>query len=148
MRYIGNKENILENIYSILQSNEVQGKTFFDFFAGTTNVGRFFKSKDYQVFSSDILYLSYCLQKAYIENNSEPKFEKLLNFIPQQNTESFFSYPLEIVVGYLNTLEGVEGFIYKTIPSGTKTFLNLECILLMNGKIDAIRQQRKLKTKI
>ncbi len=64
MRYIGNKENILENIYSILQLNSVSGKTFFDFFAGTTNVGRFFKSKGYQVSSSDILYLSYCLQKA------------------------------------------------------------------------------------
>ena len=55
MRYIGNKENILENIYSILQSNEVKGKTFFDFFAGTTNVGRFFNLKGLQVFSSDIL---------------------------------------------------------------------------------------------
>ncbi|MBQ8609940.1 MAG: DNA adenine methylase [Campylobacter sp.] len=144
MRYIGNKENILENIYSILQANEVQGKTFFDFFAGTTNVGRFFKSKDYQVSSSDILYLSFCLQKAYIENNSEPKFEKLLNYIPQQNTESFFSYPLKIVVGYLNTLEGVEGFIYKNYtPSGTKELSQPRMYFIdENGKkIDAIRQQ-------
>lgn len=144
MRYIGNKENILENIYSILQANEVQGKTFFDFFAGTTNVGRFFKSKDYQVSSSDILYLSFYLQKAYIENNSEPKFEKLLNYIPQQNTESFFSYPLKIVVGYLNTLEGVEGFIYKNYtPSGTKELSQPRMYFIdENGKkIDAIRQQ-------
>lgn len=144
MRYIGNKENILENIYNILQANEVQGKTFFDFFAGTTNVGRFFKSKDYQVSSSDILYLSFCLQKAYIENNSEPKFEKLLNYIPQQNTESFFSYPLEIVVGYLNTLEGVEGFIYKNYtPSGTKELSQPRMYFIdENGKkIDAIRQK-------
>lgn len=144
MRYIGNKENILDNIYNILQSNEVQGKTFFDFFAGTTNVGRFFKSKDYQVSSSDILYLSYCLQKAYIENNSEPKFEKLLNYIPQQNIESLFSYPLESVVGYLNTLEGVEGFIYKNYtPSGTKDLSQPRMYFIdENGKkIDAIRQQ-------
>ena len=144
MRYIGNKENILENIYSILQANEVKGKTFFDFFAGTTNVGRFFKSKDYQVSSSDILYLSYCLQKAYIENNTEPKFEKLLNFIPKQNTENLFSYPLEIVAGYLNTLEGVEGFIYKNYtPAGTKDLSQPRMYFIDdNGKkIDAIRQQ-------
>ena len=96
MRYIGNKENILENIYTILQANNVSGKTFFDFFAGTTNVGRFFKSKNYQVSSSDILYLSYCLQKAYIENNSEPKFEKLLKILPESNNKSLFSTPLEI----------------------------------------------------
>ena len=45
MRFIGNKENILDNIYSILEKNSVRGKTFFDFFAGTTNVSRFFKKK-------------------------------------------------------------------------------------------------------
>ena len=130
--------NILENIYVL--TIEVH-KTFLTF-AGTTNVGRF-QIKDYQVSSSDILYLSYCLQKL-IENNSEPKFEKLLNFIPQQNTESFFSYPLEIVVGYLNTLEGVEGFIYKNYtPSGTKDLSQPRMYFIdENGKkIDAIRQQ-------
>ena len=61
MRYIGNKENILDTIFAILQKNGVNGKTFFDFFSGTANVGKFFKEKNYQVFSSDILYLSYCV---------------------------------------------------------------------------------------
>ena len=144
MRYIGNKENILENIYSILQSNNVSGKTFFDFFAGTTNVGRFFKSKKYQIFSSDILYLSYCLQKAYIENNEEQKFENLINNLPKQNSENLFQNPLEIVESYLTSLEGVEGFIYKNYtPSGTKE-LQLPRMYFIdeNGKkIDAIRQQ-------
>ena len=76
MRYIGNKENILDKIYSILKENNISGKTFFDFFSGTANVSKFFKEKNYQIFSSDILYLSYCLQKAYIENNESPKFDK------------------------------------------------------------------------
>ncbi len=144
MRYIGNKENILENIYSILQSNNVSGKTFFDFFAGTTNVGRFFKSKKYQIFSSDILYLSYCLQKAYIENNEEPKFENLINNLPKQNSENLFQNPLEIVESYLTSLEGVEGFIYKNYtPSGTKELQQPRMYFIdENGKkIDAIRQQ-------
>ena len=142
MRYIGNKENILENIYSILQANSVSGETFFDFFAGTTNVGRFFKSKNYQVSSSDILYLSYCLQKAYIENNEEPKFEKLLTSFPTQNTENLFSSPLETVASYLNSLEGVEGFIYKNYtPTGTKELQQPRMYFIdENGKkIDAIR---------
>jgi len=144
MRYIGNKENILENIYSILQSNNVSGKTFFDFFAGTTNVGRFFKSKKYQIFSSDILYLSYCLQKAYIENNEEQKFENLINNLPKQNSENLFQNPLEIVESYLTSLEGVEGFIYKNYtPSGTKELQQPRMYFIdENGKkIDAIRQQ-------
>lgn len=144
MRYIGNKENILENIYSLLSKNGVQGKTFFDFFAGTTNVGRFFKSKNYKVSSSDILYLSYCLQKAYIENNSEPKFEKLLNYIPKQNSNTLFSSPLETVADYLTSLDGVEGFIFKNYtPTGTKDLPQPRMYFIdENGKkIDAIRQK-------
>lgn len=42
MRYIGNKENIINKIYNILQSNNVVGESFFDFFSGTTNVARLF----------------------------------------------------------------------------------------------------------
>lgn len=144
MRYIGNKENILENIYSILQSNEITGETFFDFFAGTTNVSRFFKTKGYQVSSSDILYLSYCLQKAYIENNSEPEFELLLKSLPKINSEMLFSSPLEMVTDYLNSIPALEGFIYKNYtPAGTKD-LEMPRMYFIdeNGKkIDAIRQQ-------
>ncbi|AGT43143.1 DNA adenine methylase [Treponema pedis] len=144
MRYIGNKENILENIYTILQANNVTGETFFDFFAGTTNVGHFFKLKGLQVSSSDILYLSYCLQKAYIENNEEPKFENLIKNLPKQDSESLFQSSLEIVANYLNSLEGVEGFIYKNYtPSGTKELPQPRMYFIdENGKkIDAIRQQ-------
>lgn len=44
MRYIGNKENILDKIYSILTENGVEGDSFFDFFSGTTSVARYYKS--------------------------------------------------------------------------------------------------------
>ena len=49
MRYIGNKENIIDKIYNILKSNNVTGKKFFDFFSGTTNVARFYKDLGYTV---------------------------------------------------------------------------------------------------
>lgn len=120
MRYIGNKENILDTIYTILSANNIHGKSFFDFFAGTTSVGRFFKKKGYQIFSSDIMYLSYCLQKAYIENNAEPAFEKLTTILPKNNN-SFFEFPLKTVVNYLNSIPAVEGFIFNNYtPPGTK----------------------------
>jgi adenine-specific DNA-methyltransferase len=35
MRFIGNKENLVEKIYQILQSKGILGTSFFDFFAGT-----------------------------------------------------------------------------------------------------------------
>lgn len=48
MRYIGNKENLLDKIYQVIRSKHIQGNSFFDFFAGTTSVGKFFKKMGYQ----------------------------------------------------------------------------------------------------
>ena len=144
MRYIGNKENILDKIYSILTENGVEGDSFFDFFSGTTSVARYYKKLGYRVFSSDFLYLSFCLQKAYIENNREPLFERLLPTLLSVRCASFFASPLEQVVAYLNTISPVKGFIYKNYtPDGTaaldrpRMYFSSE-----NGKvIDAIRIQ-------
>lgn len=144
MRYIGNKENILDKIYSILTENGVEGDSFFDFFSGTTSVARYYKKLGYRVFSSDFLYLSFCLQKAYIENNREPLFGRLLPTLLSVRCASFFASPLEQVVAYLNTISPVEGFIYKNYtPEGTaaldrpRMYFSSE-----NGKvIDAIRIQ-------
>ena len=142
MRYIGNKENLLDKIYSILEKNNIRGKSFFDFFAGTTNVSRFFKSKGYKIQSSDILYLSYCLQKAYVENNEEPSFPNLLPKLPDQKVNSLFPRPLDIVVAFLNSIPSVEGFIYKNYtPGGTQNLSRPRTYFIdENGKrIDAIR---------
>lgn len=143
MRYIGNKENLVGRIHEVLLSKNIKGNSFFDFFAGTTSVGRFFKKLDYQVFSSDLMYFSYILQKAYISNNQELNFEKVLQKINFQNS-SLFSEPLLIVVEYLNRIKPVEGFISKNYtPSGTSD-LNIPRMYYSdeNGKIiDTIRQE-------
>lgn len=137
MRFIGNKEKLLGKIYQILQSKNIQGDSFFDFFSGTVNVGKFFKKMNYKVFSSDLLYFSYVLQRAYITNNHELKFEKLLNKLNFE-TSFLFSSPLQIVVDYLNKIEPKECFIFKNYtPCGNRMFYSEQ-----NGKIiDAIRQQ-------
>lgn len=145
MRYIGNKENIIEKIYCILKSYNVVGDSFFDFFSGTTNVARFYKDLGYKVFSSDIMYLSYCLQKAYIENNDEPLFSKLIQTIPQNKMPcTLFATPLEIVVGFLNQIPDVKGFIYANYTPGGTNDLEQPRMYFSdeNGmRIDAIRQQ-------
>lgn len=74
MRYIGNKENILDKIYQILCKHNIKGKSIFDFFSGTTSVAKYFKKLGYTVYCSDFMYMSYCLQKAYIANGKTPKF--------------------------------------------------------------------------
>jgi adenine-specific DNA-methyltransferase len=143
MRFIGNKENLIEKIYQILYNKGISGNSFFDFFAGTSNVGRFFKKKGYKVFSSDLLFFSYVLQKAYLENNEIPVFENLLSNIDIKNY-SLFASPLIQVVDYLNILPPQEGFIFQNYtPKGTE---NLDIPRMYfsneNGKIiDAIRIQ-------
>ena len=137
MRYIGNKENLLDKIYQTITEREISGNSFFDFFSGTTNVAQFFKKKNYQVFSSDLLYFSYVLQKAYISNNQVLTFEKLLQNI-KINSNYLFSNPLEKVVEYLNQIPDKQGFIYNNYtPVGNRMYYSKE-----NGlRIDAIRQQ-------
>jgi adenine-specific DNA-methyltransferase len=143
MRFIGNKENLVEKIYQIMQSKNIKGNSFFDFFAGTTNVGRFFKKLGYQIYSSDLLYFSYVLQHAYIQTNESFTFDKLLNSI-NIKSNVLFATPLNLVVEYLNNLEQTEGFIYQNYtPQGTE---NLELPRMYfsneNGKIiDSIRQK-------
>ena len=141
MRFIGNKEKIVERIYSVIKSENITGDSFFDFFAGTTSVGRFFKNKNYKVYSSDIMYFSYVLQKAYIENNSEPQFTSLLQKIKQPN-DKLFSTPLELVVSYLNKIPGKKGFIFNNYTPEGSSDLEIPRMYFSNEngkKIDAIR---------
>lgn len=144
MRYIGNKENIIDKIYQILMANGVVGESFFDFFSGTTNVARYYKKLGYTLFSSDVMFLSYCLQKAYIENNEEPTFEKLMPIVANKAVNHLFATPLEIVVGFLNEISDAQGFIYNNYtPEGTKKLSQPRMYFSAeNGlRIDAIRQQ-------
>jgi len=91
-----------------------------------------------------MMYMSYCLQKAYIENNEEPRFDRLIDSLPPINTSRLFSDPFDHVLSYLDNLDPVHGFIYNNYtPGGTS---NLEQPRMYfsseNGsKIDAIRQR-------
>lgn len=77
MRFIGSKTGLLSNIKQVIDENCTdQNEVFCDIFSGTGTVSRYFK-QDYQIISNDILYFSYVLTAATIENNAVPAFEKL-----------------------------------------------------------------------
>lgn len=76
MRFIGNKTQLLENIKEVVDKHAVGAKSFCDIFSGTASVARYFKQW-YEVYSNDLLYFSFCLQKGTIEIPRKPKFEKL-----------------------------------------------------------------------
>lgn len=120
MRYIGNKENVVETIYQIMQQRGIAGKSFFDVFSGTGSVAKFFKRLNYQIFSCDLMYYSYVLQRAYVANNTVPMFERLLPHI-DVTAQDLFASPLQNVLAYLNRLPEKQGFIYQHYtPDGSQ----------------------------
>lgn len=120
MRYIGNKENLIDTIYQIMIQRDITGKSFFDVFSGTANVAKFFKKLNYKVISNDLMYYSYVLQQAYIGNNIEPTFKKLSYISSNTKYYDLFSTPLQCVLSYLNRLTEKDGFIYQNYtPDGS-----------------------------
>lgn len=148
MRYIGNKLNLLDFIYSIVEENKLPKSIVCDIFAGTTNVSKLFKEKGFTIISNDFMTFSYVFQMAYIKNNKKPSFSGLKGIIK--------SFDIVKVVNYLNKLEGKEGFIYNNFcseGSKDKKFKRNYFSSKNAKKIDAIRDtieewfKKKLITK-
>lgn len=132
MRYLGNKQAIVQTIFNIMRKYKVQGNSIFDFFAGSTSVSKFFKQLNYQVTTADWMYYSYVLQKAYIENNSEPTFNKI------------GCTCLNDAICELNILPGKVGYIYLNYTKeGTNKLDRPRAFFSEDNakKIDAIRIQ-------
>ena len=130
MRYIGSKLSLLERLSFEIILRTPKAGMFCDLFSGSAAVARYFKKRNYQTISNDIMHFSYYLQAATIELNFKPEF-KGLNFEP---------------INYLNKLD-TNNFEYSKnkfvvdnySPSGSKDtgYFTRENAL----KIDAIRQQ-------
>lgn len=123
MNYIGSKYSLLDFLEKTIK--EVTGfadgtpYTFADLFAGTGVVGFTYKQKGCNVISNDIQYYSYVLNKHYIEN------------CPPLN---------DSLVDYLNSLEGIDGFVYSNYCAGSGSGRNY--FTDENGKrCDAIRTE-------
>jgi adenine-specific DNA-methyltransferase len=133
MKFIGNKNRLLSFIDEVVKDTGIRKGTFVDLFAGTANVGIYFKKKGFRVISNDTLYFSYIFQMAYINNNTPPKFTKLkINNRPAN---------LQKVIDYLNNLPEKSGFIYRNYaPSGNT--IGRQYFSDSNAKkIDAIRSK-------
>lgn len=79
-KYLGNKAKITSEIFERIKDfgGLTTGKVF-DAFSGTTNVGRYFKSKGFDVISNDINDLSFVLGQCYLKNSEYPSFSALFN---------------------------------------------------------------------
>ena len=135
MNYIGSKFTLLDflnnSINSVLESeNETKTKNsmvFADLFSGTACVGGFFKSQGYSIIANDIQYYSYVITKHMIENNGNLDKKRMSQLIES-----------------LNSLDGIDGFIYKNYSYGGtegQEFRRLYFSDYNAKKCDAIRQQ-------
>lgn len=121
MNYIGSKLSLLDFIHKTISdvTGYKQGDEyiFADLFAGTGVVGASYRKQGCKVISNDIQYYSYIFNKYLIENESAGDL-KLLD--------------------YLNSLQGVEGFVYSNYCAGSGSGRNY--FTDENGKkCDAIR---------
>ncbi len=133
VRYIGSKAALLDEIDKMIAKNTTnREETFCDIFAGTGIVARYFKQR-YAVTSNDILHFSYVMQKATIENNSQPDFTKL----KELGIEDPIAYLEETEIGNV-TYEDDSYFIaknYSPHESCSRMYLTNENAL----RIDFIR---------
>lgn len=121
MNYIGSKKSLLNfletSIYQVVKEKQF---TFLDLFAGTGAVGQHFKKLGNKVIANDLQYYSYVLNRNYIENHEYLEFNKLAQEMDWLK-EVIIEMRAEYVCKYLDTIEGVEGFIYKNYClEGTK----------------------------
>ena len=77
MRYIGNKESIIDEIQKLIESKKLIGenKVFFDAFSGTATVGNYFKNQ-FKIIANDYLHFSFVYSNGRL-NNVRNGFKKL-----------------------------------------------------------------------
>lgn len=90
MRFIGNKTQLLGNIKEVVDRHAAGSRSFCDIFSGTASVARFFKQW-YAVYSNDLLYFSYCLQRATIEAPAKPTFDRLAAALGIRDPIAYFN---------------------------------------------------------
>lgn len=138
MRYIGNKENLLEFVDGAFKKHDISGNGFLDAFAGTCRVGMFFRRKGWRVIVSDLMYYSYVIQRASIACAHEPEFFGLEPMPSGQLMDT----PLIRALELLDSLRPRRGFIYHNYtPEGTRELPRQRMYLTgENGaRIDAAR---------
>lgn len=77
-KYIGNKKRIVDHIGNLVGDFNIDQGVFLDIFAGTNNVGKFFKQKGFEVISNDLNECAFVFGKAFIEGGGVPQYLHLI----------------------------------------------------------------------
>ena len=148
MNYIGSKHTLLpflegysrqiiEPVFRQIEAGHQ--KIFCDIFAGTGAVGRRFKEFGFQIIANDIQAYAYVLNKAYLEINHTPRFDRLKKAYNKEIVahRSDSKNSISAVLAFVNSLPGISGFITQNYsPVGERLYYTEENA----QKGDAIRQ--------
>lgn len=138
MRFIGCKSLLLNNIKELIDRKASEAKSFCDIFSGTSTVARYFKTW-YEITSNDILYFSYVLQKATIENNTIPSFTFLKRNGVLDPIDYFNNMPIE----KMEELSKEKRFFQNTYaPIGGRMYINNENALRIDYARNTIENWR------
>lgn len=113
---MGNKSRILPSIYKAAKFAPDKC-TIFDAFAGTTNVGQFFKENGYKVISNDVNATSRLLGEVYLCQNVVPSFNTLFS------TDCFSINNLNRLITTAEFIEKKEAFISLNHNTNNEIFL-------------------------
>lgn len=123
MRFIGCKTLLLDNIKTVIDEKAPDAKSFCDVFSGTATVARFFKQW-YEVYSNDLLYFSYVIQKGTIENDSIPEYEILKS---EKGIADPITYFNSMELSQMESLPKEKRFFQNTYaPTGGRMYINDE----------------------
>jgi adenine-specific DNA-methyltransferase len=93
--YLGNKRSLLsfigDSINDIKIELDLEKLSFFDGFAGSGIVSRFFKQHASKIYSNDLEKYSYLVTKAYLTNQSEVDFDELKKCLDYLNSNKLVS---------------------------------------------------------
>lgn len=146
MRYIGCKTLLLDNIKKLIDAKCKNATSFCDIFSGTSTVARYMKPY-FEVYSNDVLFFSYCLQMATIENPNKPTFKKLSNFIKCESPIKFLN---SLTLLQMEELEQEKRFFQNNYsPKGGRMYMtdsNALRIDYARNKVNEWKKQGLLST--
>lgn len=121
MRFIGCKTLLLNNIKQVIDENAPDAKSLCDVFSGTATVARYFK-RWYEVYSNDLLYFSYVLQRGTVENDAMPTFDNLKEKLQISDPIDYFN---GLSNDEMECLEQEKRFFQNTYaPTGGRMYIN------------------------
>lgn len=134
MRYIGNKNDLLDHIYQLIKDKNIYNEnyTFCDAFSGTCAVGEYFKDK-FRIIANDIQYYSFIMSHARL-NTPDLNFSLL-----GLNPFDFFNNQKCEFAGFIykNYSNKGSGRLYFSAENGLK-------IDFIRNKIEEWKNQEKL----